>query len=221
MKPQLLIAILCFITFNSYSQSQLVVNGKVEGKTEGTIYLYNWTGAKPVKIDSATISGGQFSINKTVSLPAVYMLTMDKTRMPIFLFPETEPMTVSLQTDPGTGKLSGYTVIGGKTQSAYNAYTQTYKKHYNDYMNLVADYDKARSDKNEATMKSQNEKMLEKEKTMNDLDLKMIDDNPDNMLSLFFLSNKYQKTDSEIVKAKLTKVDTHLQSSELYRHLNK
>jgi hypothetical protein len=70
-------------------------------------------------------------------------------------------------------------------------------------------------------MKGQNEKMLAKEKAMSDLELKMIDDNPDNMLSLFFICNKYQKTDPGIVKAKLAKVNSHLQSSELYLRLNK
>ena len=213
MKQLLLYAIFLFITFNSYSQNQLVINGKVDGKTDGTIYLYNWTGEKPLKIDSATISGGTFSFNKTVPLPAVYFLTLVKSKTPIFLFPETEPMSVSLQVDPLNGKVNSFSVLGGKTQKAYSAYSQAYK--------LMGDYDKARSDKNEATMKSQNEKMLTKEREMSDLELKMIDDNSDNMLSLFFICNKYQKNDPGTAKAKLAKVSSHLQSSELYKHLNK
>jgi hypothetical protein len=88
-------------------------------------------------------------------------------------------------------------------------------------MKLMSDYDKARIDKNDAAMKNQNEKMLAKEKAMSDLELKMIDDNSDNILSLFFICNKYQKTDPGTAKAKLAKVSNHLQSSELYKHLNK
>jgi hypothetical protein len=221
MKQHLLIAILCIFTFGSYSQNQLVLNGKVDGKRQGTIYLYNWTGVKPVKIDSITISEGWFSFNKTLPLPAVYVLTLEKSHQPIFLFPETEPMNVSLQVDSVTGKMNGYTVSGGKAQSAYNNYARTYRDHYNDYLKLVEDYDKAKGDKNEAAMKSQNEKMMAKEKAMSDLELKMIDDNPGNMLSLFFLCNRYRKSDVDKVREKLAKVDSHLQSSELYKHLNK
>ena len=141
--------------------------------------------------------------------------------MPVFIFPETELVKVSLQVDPGTGRLTEYKVLAGKVQSTYNDYTQAYKNIYDDYHKLVDDYNKARIEKNEATMKGQNEKMLAKEKAMSDLELKMIDDNPDNMLSLFFICNKYQKTDPGIVKAKLAKVNSHLQSSELYLRLNK
>ena len=221
MKQLLLFAIFLIITFNSYSQNQLVINGKVDGKTDGTIYLYNWTGEKPLKIDSATISGGTFSFNKTVPIPAVYFLTIVKSKTPIFLFPETEPMSVSLQVDPLNGKVNSFTVSAGTTQKAYSTYSQAYKNLYDDYMILTGDYEKARSDKNDATMKSQNEKMLAKEKAMSDLELKMIDDNTDNILSLFFICNKYQKTDPGTAKAKLAKVSSHLQSSELYKHLNK
>jgi len=221
MKQLLLFAIFLFITFNSYSQNQLVINGKVDGITDGTIYLYNWTGEKPLKIDSATISGGTFSFNKTISLPAVYFLTIVKSKTPIFLFPDTEPMSVSLQFDPLNGKVNSFTVSGGTTQKAYSTYSQAYKNLYDDYMKLMSDYDKARIDKNDAAMKNQNEKMLAKEKAMSDLELKMIDDNSDNILSLFFICNKYQKTDPGTAKAKLAKVSNHLQSSELYKHLNK
>jgi hypothetical protein len=130
-------------------------------------------------------------------------------------------MSVSLQVDPLNWRVNSFTVSGGKTQKAYSAYSQAYKNLYDDYMKLMDDYDKARSDKNEATMKSQNEKMLTKEREMSDLELKMIDDNSDNMLSLFFICNKYQKNDPGTAKAKLAKVSSHLQSSELYKHLNK
>lgn len=221
MKQHLLATILFLITLNSYAQNQLVINGKVDGKTEGKIYLYSWAGEKPVKIDSTTISTGIFSINKTTPLPAIYMLTFGKSRTPLFLFPETEPMNVSMQIDLGTGKMTSFSVTGGKAQAAYNSYAQAYKSHYNDYLKLVEDYDKAKSEKNETMMKSQNEKMMEKEKAMSDLELKMIDDNPDNMLSLFLICNKYQKTEADKIKEKLDKVNKHLATSELYKHLNK
>ena len=221
MKQLLLFAIFLFITFNSYSQNHLVINGKVDGKSDVKVFLFNWIGGKPVKLDSTISSGGIFSFNKAVQSPSICLLTLGKSSMPIFLFPETEPMKISLQVDPGTGRLTESKVSAGKVQSAYNAYIQAYQNLNNDYQKLVEDYDKARSDKNEATMKSQNEKMLTKEREMSDLELKMIDDNSDNMLSLFFICNKYQKNDPGTAKAKLAKVSSHLQSSELYKHLNK
>jgi len=221
MKQLLLSVLLFFICYNCYSQNPLIINGKVDGKSEVKVFLYNWTGGKPVKLDSIISSGGVFNFNKIVQSLSVYLLSVGRSSIPVFLFPETEPMKVTLKVDPSTGRLTEYKVSAGKVQFAYNAYTQAYQNLNNDYQKLIEDYDKARGEKNEATMKSQNEKMIAKEKEMSDLELKMIDDNPDNMLSLFFICNKYQKTDPGTAKAKLAKVNSHLQSSELYKHLNK
>ena len=221
MKQLLLSAILFFVSYNSFSQNHLVINGKVDGKPEVKVFLFNWTGGKPIKLDSTVSIAGVFSFNKTVHSPSIYLLTLGKSNMPVFLFPETEPMKVSLIVDPGTGRLTEYKVSAGKVQAVYNAYTQAYQNLNNEYQKLVEDYDKARGEKNEANMKNQNEKMMAKEKEMSDLELKMIDGNPDNMLSLFFICNKYLKSDPGTVKTKLAKVNSHLQSSELYKHLNK
>jgi len=221
MKQLLISVLMFFVSYNCLSQNHLVINGKVDGKSDVKVFLFNWTGGKPVKLDSIISSGGVFSFNKIVQSPSIYLLTLGKSSMPVFLFPETEPIKVSLQIDHETGRLTEYKVSAGNVQSAYNAYIQASQNLNNDYQKLVEDYDKARGEKNEATMKSQNEKMMAKEKAMSDLELKMIDNNPDNMLSLLFICNKYQKTDPGTAKAKLAKVSSHLQSSELYKHLNK
>ena len=120
MKKLLLFAIFLFIVFNSYSQTHLVINGKVDGKTEGIVYLLTWNGEKPVKIDSAKVIGGVFNFNKSVPLPAVYLMSLAavKSRLPIFLFPDETPMKVNLQIDPVNRKLSDFSVTGGKVQTA-------------------------------------------------------------------------------------------------------
>ena len=223
MKQLLLSAILFFISYNSFSQNHLVINGKVDGKSEGKVYLLTWNGEKPVKVDSAIVSSGVFNLNSSVTLPAVYLMSLAsvKSRLPIFLFPDGTPMKVNIQVDPVNGKPSDFSVTGGKTQTAYNVHYKEYRAHLDEYMNLNEVYKKAKLENNVSVMKAQKEKMLVKEKVMSNLEMKVIEDNPDNILSLFFLFNKNQKNNPSIVKAKLAKVNNHLQSSELYKHLNK
>ena len=223
MKQLLLFAIFLFITFNSYSQNQLVINGKVDGKTKGIVYLLTWNGEKPVKIDSAKIRGGEFNFYKSVSLPAVYLMSLAevKSRLPIFLFPDETPMKVNLKVDPVDGKLSDFSLTGGKVQTAYNVHYKVYKSHLDDYLKLNEVYKKAKLENNVSVMQEQKGKMAIKGKIMSDLESKMIDNNSDNILSLFFICNKYQKTDQGTAKTKLAKVSSRLQSSELYKHLSK
>jgi len=223
MKQFLLFAIFLFITHNSYSQNHLVINGKVDGKSDGTVYLLTWNGEKPIKIDSAKVSGGVFNFNTSVSLPAVYLISLAgvKSRFPIFLFPDETSMKVNLQVDPVNRKLYDFSVTGGKIQTAYNLHYRAYKTHLDDYLKLNEVYKKAKLENNVSVMQEQKDKMAIKGKIMSDMVSKMIDDNSDNILSLFFICNKYQKTDPGTAKTKLAKVNSHLQSSELYKHLNK
>jgi len=223
MKQLLLLVLLFFIHLQSFSQTKVVINGKVTGKTDGKVYLLTWNGEKPVKVDSAVVSGGAFNFNKSLLLPAAYLMSLAsvKSRMPVFLFPDGTPMKVSLQVDPTDGKLSDFSVTGGKTQTAYNVHYKEYKAHLDDYMKLNEAFKKGKLENNASVMQAQKEKMAIKEKIMADLEMKVIDNNPDNILSLFFINNKYRKDNPSLVKAKLAKINSQLHSSELYKSLNK
>jgi hypothetical protein len=221
MKQLLLFVTLIFFSFLSYSQNHLTVNGMVEGKTAGKVYLSIFNGGKPLKTDSTSMSGGSFSFNLTMAPFSVFVVTLENSHTPIFLFPDTQQMDVQIKINPTNGNVENFITSGGRLQSAYNAFLQAYGKQSTEHRKLADSFQKARTDKNAMAMKSQNTLMLEKEKAMSDLEQKMIDDNVDNILSLYFLSIRYQKKDLQSLKAKLAKIDSRLQSSELYRHLSK
>lgn len=100
IKIKLIITLLLFATVSLYAQEKRTVNltGSVNGVQEGYIYLQKFNNKIFDLVDSARIENGKFEFKSSIILPELYGLTLNKERSPFYIFLESNPINVQLDT---------------------------------------------------------------------------------------------------------------------------
>jgi hypothetical protein len=199
----------------------LIINGRINKSNQTKVYLFKWSEVKPVKIDSTVAKEGVYRFQKDTQLPGVFFLTFDKSRMPVALFPDKDSLAVNILLSAGSGTIVSSTVTGSAMQTTYANYIQLSKALSADYSGLVEAYNKASAASNDIEMQRVNIGMKNKEKQMNDLELKMIEDNSSNLLSVFFLVNNRDKFDYAWLKKKMDNAPSAIRNNSLFTSLQK
>lgn len=102
-------------------KSNVEITGTVKGLNSGKVYLQKFDNKMFFTLDSAELKDGTFKFNKTLKLPELYGLTVDKEESPLYVFLEKGKVDVSL--DP-----EGYYRNSVVTGSASNDLFTSYKK---------------------------------------------------------------------------------------------
>ena len=100
-------------------KSPLQLTGTVAGVSSGKLYLQKFDNKMFATIDSSEIKDGKFKFSKTVELPELYGVTLDKAKAPLYLFLENGAVNVSLDT---AAYYRNSTVSGSKDQDLFTAY---------------------------------------------------------------------------------------------------
>jgi peroxiredoxin len=99
----------------------LVVNGQVDGATEGMAYLMKFDNKIYRPIDSVQVVNGTFSFNEPDAvLPEIYGLSFNTKNSPLMVFIGKEPVTVTLD----AADYSKSVVTGSPLQDEFNAFKQ-------------------------------------------------------------------------------------------------
>ena len=102
-------------------KSNVEITGTVKGQNSGKVYLQKFDNKMFFTLDSAELKDGTFKFKKTLKLPELYGLTIDKEESPLYVFLEKGKVDVSL--DP-----EGYYRNSVVTGSASNDLFTSYKK---------------------------------------------------------------------------------------------
>lgn len=114
---------LLFTGVTGYAQEKdnVEITGTVKGQNSGKVYLQKFDNKMFFTLDSAEFKDGAFKFKKTLKLPELYGLTIDKEESPLYVFLEKGKVDVSL--DP-----EGYYRNSVVTGSASNDLFTSYKK---------------------------------------------------------------------------------------------
>lgn len=105
-------------------KSKVAITGTVKGLSSGKIYLQRFDNKAFLTLDSAEIKGGSFKFNKTLQLPELYGLTLNKKGNPLYVFLEEGKVNVALDT-------ASYYKNSVVTGSVSNDQFTSYKKQRN------------------------------------------------------------------------------------------
>jgi len=114
---------LLFTSVAAYAQEKdnVEITGTVKGQNSGKVYLQKFDNKMFFTLDSAKLKDGTFKFKKTLKLPELYGLTIDKEESPLYVFLEKGKVDVSL--DP-----EGYYRNSVVTGSVSNDLFTSYKK---------------------------------------------------------------------------------------------
>lgn len=76
-----------------------VINGEIEGMTEGKVYLKSFRNKMFFDVDTADVQNGKFTFEGKVDEPLLFGLATDEMDYPVQLFVENAPMNVRIGAD--------------------------------------------------------------------------------------------------------------------------
>lgn len=82
-----------------------VINGEIEGMTEGKVYLKSFRNKMFFDVDTADVQNGKFTFEGKVDEPLLFGLATDEMDYPVQLFVENAPMNVRIGADGETVKV--------------------------------------------------------------------------------------------------------------------
>src|SRR4051794_38644884 len=74
------------------------ISGTVKGVSTGKIYLQKFNNKMFFSIDSAELKNGSFQFNKSLELPELYGLTLNKNKSPLYVFLESGKISADIDT---------------------------------------------------------------------------------------------------------------------------
>ena len=132
------------------SVDQYKLTGKVEGMTEGMVYLSKLQDNKLVKTDTATMTATGFSFEGTVASPDLFYIELEGQRGAIQLFLENSVITI----DADVKNLGEAKVEGSANQDVFVAFGGLQKGFQEKQQALYANYQKVAEAKNKFAMDS-------------------------------------------------------------------
>ena len=217
MKKTIVLLISVVFLFSAFAQKSLTITGKVEGFTEGTIYLNKLASPSPIKIDSIDVNNGNFTFVKGITNTDVYMINFGKSRSGVVIFPENENIQLTVKLN--NGFIDNIEVQAGTIQKAYQEYSQSLKDLRIEMNKLYLAYQTAKKDKNE-TETARLEKELNTASDASDAaEAKIQEENASNLFGIYLITKKVYAYDFEKLKSCLDKASPAAKKSEIFNSL--
>jgi len=131
------------------TQKKYELSGKIEGQSEGKIYLNIEKDRELVKIDSADIVDGVFKLEGSVAVADMYYLQIDGNKGAISFFLENAPISIEANMD----NLREAKITGSASQDVNTSFGLIMEEFQAKQKPIVDIYKKAMAEKNEAGAK--------------------------------------------------------------------
>lgn len=205
------------LLFSANAQKSLTITGKVDGLTEGKVYLSKMASQSPIKVDSTVAVNGSFAFKKGIAATDIYMLNFGKARAGVLLFPEKENIVVTVKLINNAIETSD--VKAGPLQMVFQDYTKALKENRMEMNKLYPAYQKAKKDNNQAEIDRLEKELTVKSDAFEATENKIQENNATNLLGIYFVVNKVYYYDYEKLKGILEKTDANTKKSEVYKNL--
>jgi peroxiredoxin len=197
-------------------EPRFVIKGKISGADSTTFYLQKRDAGKFVKIDSAVVLKGEFTMTGgKVDYPDMVYLIAKNSRMGKSFFIENSEITV-------TGKLDSLydaKITGSKSQAEFDSLKASLKPVDKKYGNLFALYreadnvgDKVKADSIEKVLNG-----LQKE--MNQIEKDFVKNNPKSYVGPSILRNLSYDMEPAEIESLLMAMDTNVAKTQIVRDL--
>lgn len=81
---------------HAQDNSKVTITGTLKGASTGKVYLQKFDNKMFKTLDSAEVKNGTFKFSKSLKLPELYGLTVDKEQSPLYVFLEKGQVNVTL-----------------------------------------------------------------------------------------------------------------------------
>ncbi|MDE5423119.1 AhpC/TSA family protein [Ancylomarina sp. DW003] len=127
------------------TQKKYELSGKIEGQSEGKIFLNIEKDRKLEKIDSVEIVNGEFKFVGSVPVADMYYLQIEDKRGALPFFLENSLISIEANVEA----LRDAKITGSATQDVYKSFTDKMVEYKGKQEPIIAAYKKAMSEKNE------------------------------------------------------------------------
>jgi peroxiredoxin len=193
-----------------------VVKGKISGADSTTFFLQKREAGKFVKIDSAVVLKGEFTMTGgKVDYPDMVYLMAKNSRMGKSFYLENAEITI-------TGKLDSLylaKVTGSKTQSEFDSLQASMKPVNNKYRDLYSVYQEAEKAGNKAKTDSIDKVFDILQKEMTQIEKDFVRNNPKSYVGPSIVRNLSYDLDASELESMLTAMDTSVTKTQTAKDL--
>ena len=218
MKKTIVLLISIMFICSAFAQKSLTIKGKVEGFTEGKIYLNKLASRNIIKVDSTNVNNGNFTFASGITNSDVYMINFGKSRSGVVIFPEDEniQLTVKLYADI----LDNVDVKAGAIQKVYQEYYKTQKDTGIEMNKLYMAFKAAKDANNNTEADRLNSELNIKYEASEATEAKIQELNASNLFGIYLITKKAYAYDYAKLKNCLEKVSPVAQKSEIFKSLS-
>lgn len=218
MKKTIVLLISVVFLFSAFAQKSLTIKGKVDGFTEGKIYLNKLTSSSPIRIDSVDVKNGEFTFVYGITNADAYMVNFGNFRSGVVIFPENENLRLTVKLNNGI--LDNAEVNAGDIQNVYQEYSKSLKDERIEMNKLYMDYQAAKSSNNETESARLRNELNIKSDASEANEAKIQELNASNLFGIYLITKKVYAYDYEKLKSSLEKVNPVAQKSEIFKSLS-
>lgn len=156
----LLTLIISLSACNSRKSNEYVINGKIDGKFSGNVYLQKNADGQFQILDTAVVENGKFKFKGIIETPDIYYIGIDEARF-VGFFNEASDISISFNID----SLNKPVVEGSVSDNEYRKYLTKMDEYQSSQIGIYTKY-------NEAARINDSVQMQLIEKQMEELDIK-------------------------------------------------
>lgn len=209
-----LLIVIGFSACNSKKSNEYLIEGKIEGKFEGSVYLQKSVDGAFQIVDTATVENGSFEFKGVIESPDIYYIGLDQDRF-VGFFNEPSKISIAFNVD----SLSSPKVEGSQSDKEYREYLKNMNAYQSSQIGIYSKYNEAMRNKDTATAKALEAEMDEVDKKhRNDL-MEFIKANPASFVSPYITMRHSYEFELEELKQIAGGFDAKVHSSSFYKSL--
>ncbi len=208
-----LIALLSSCTMEQ--EKGYVINGSIEGISDGKVYVVTRKEGAWVNLDSATIAEGIFQLKGSVDFPVLYSLQFEGIRGAVPVFFENADISVTGKVE----ELGEAKIVGSEAQAEFNAYMQSIDKTTQQKYDIYALYRKAKEAEDAELSKSLEKEMDDLEKEEKEFIINYAMENNKSVVSAYLIRRNSWMFDLEELESLTDNFDQSLDASDYVSEL--
>lgn len=201
----------------SPKEPHYTITGNIDGADSVTFILQKRAAGKTVKLDSAVVVDGKFTIKGgAVDYPEMVTLLAKDMRKGMSLYLENSEITITGHID----SLYNAVVTGSKTHNEYKAYQESLKPLNEKNSNLYKEYQAAEAagDKAKMTELEKTSEEIYKERT--NLSKEFVKNNPTSFVAPSILNSISYELEADEIEAMINSLDTTVSKIEMVKELS-
>ncbi|HLO90682.1 MAG TPA: TlpA disulfide reductase family protein [Lentimicrobium sp.] len=200
---------------NSRKSNEFIINGNIEGKFTGNVYLQKNADGQFQILDTAKVENGKFVFKGVIESPDIYYIGLDEARF-ISFFNEPSKIEITFNVD----SLSNPKVEGSASDIEYRKYLKNMDTYQSAQIGIYTQYNEASRNADSAKMKDFEQQMMDLDKKHKDDILSFIKDNPASFVSPYVAMRHSYELELNELKDITAGLDSKVKESPFSKRLS-